>query len=81
MAGLVTVGNESRASSVTWGAYDLAAVDALQIDTGDAEVRMPELTLNDDQRDTLVGHLDRISVPELMRRKSAPDAGFGGRMM
>jgi hypothetical protein len=32
------------------GLDDLAAVDGLQVDAGDAEVAMPELALDDDQR-------------------------------
>jgi hypothetical protein len=40
-----------------------------------------ELALDDDERDTFVRHLDRMSVPKLMRRKSAPDAGFARRLM
>ena len=42
---------------------------------------MAELALDDDERDTFVRHLDRVGVPELMRRESAPDAGFSGRVM
>jgi len=33
---------------------------------GDAEVGVPELALDDNQRDALVGHLDRVRVAELM---------------
>jgi hypothetical protein len=36
------------------GADDLAAVDALQVDAGDAEVGVPELTLDDDERNAFV---------------------------
>jgi hypothetical protein len=50
------------------GADDLAAVDALEVNAGDAEVRVPELLLDDDERDTFVGHLDRMSVPQHTRR-------------
>jgi hypothetical protein len=32
------------------GLDDLAAVDSLQIDAGDAQVAVPELALDDDQR-------------------------------
>ena len=39
---------------------------------------MPELALDHDQRKTLVRHLDRASVPQLMRRKPAPYTGGGG---
>ena len=32
---------------------------------------MPELPLDDDKRDTLVRHLDRVSVSQLVRREPA----------
>jgi hypothetical protein len=48
------------------GADDLAAIDSLEVDTGDAEVGVSELALDDDERDAFVRHLDRMSVPELM---------------
>ena len=53
------------------------AVDALEVDAGDTEVGMAELALNDDEWDAFVGHLDRVRVPELMRREAAPDTGRG----
>jgi hypothetical protein len=49
------------------GADDLAAVDALEVDAGDAHVGVSELALDHDKRDPLVRHLDRVRVPELMR--------------
>jgi hypothetical protein len=63
------------------GTDDLAAVDALQVDAGDAEVGVPELALDDDERDAFVRHLDRVSMPELVRRKPALDTGLGGGVM
>jgi hypothetical protein len=39
---------------------------------------MAELTLNHDQRHTLARHLDGMGVPELVRRKPAPDTGGDG---
>jgi hypothetical protein len=36
---------------------------------------MPKLTLDHDQRDALVRHLDRVRIPELMRREPAAHAG------
>ena len=66
-------GDRRRWPSVD-GADDLAAVDALQIDAGDAEVGMPELPLDHDERNALVGHFHRVSVPELMRRESSAHA-------
>jgi len=38
---------------------------------------MPELPPNNRQRDPFVGHLDRMSVPELVRSEPTPDAGLG----
>ncbi len=53
-------------------------VDALEVDGGDAEVAVAELALDDDQRDAFVGHLDGVSVPQLVRGKAPPHAGSGG---
>jgi hypothetical protein len=39
---------------------------------------MPELTLDHHQRHTLMGHLDRVRVPELMRREPSPHPGLRG---
>ena len=36
---------------------------------------MPELPLYDDQRYTLARHLDRVCMPELMRRQPATHPG------
>jgi hypothetical protein len=36
---------------------------------------MPELALDHDERHALVSHLDRVSVPKLMGRESAANAG------
>jgi hypothetical protein len=63
------------------GADDLAAVDALQVDAGDAEVGVPELTLNHDERNAFVGHLDRMGVPKLVWREAASDTRSGGCVM
>jgi hypothetical protein len=40
---------------------------------------VPELALNDDERDAFTGHLDRVGVPQLVGSKASPNAGpFGG---
>ncbi len=57
------------------GVDDLRAIDPLQVDRGDTEVRVPELALDHDQRDALVRHLDRMSVAELVRGEAATDTG------
>ena len=54
------------------GADDLAAVDALEVDAGDAQVGVPELALDDDERYAFVRHFDRVGVPGLMRREPSP---------
>jgi len=40
-----------------------------------------ELALDHDQRDAFVCHLDRVCVPQLVRRERPPDARRGGRVM
>jgi hypothetical protein len=49
---------------------DLAVVNSLQIDGGDAEVRVTELALYDVEWHALAGHLDGVRVSELMWRKA-----------
>ena len=39
---------------------------------------MPELALDDRERDPFVRHLDRVRVPELMWRAPTPDSRCGG---
>lgn len=39
---------------------------------------MAELSLDDHDRDSFAGHLDRVGVAELVRREPAPDAGRPG---
>jgi hypothetical protein len=41
---------------------------------------MTQLPLDDDQRDPFAGHLDCVSVAELVRRESPPDAGRHSRV-
>jgi hypothetical protein len=63
------------------GADDLAAVDALEVDARDAQVGVPELPLDHDQRNSLVSHLDSVAVPQLMRREPTSNASSSGRVM
>src|SRR5918992_161222 len=60
------------------GLDDLAAVDALEVDAGDAEVAVSELALDDDQWHAFACHLDGVGVAELMRREAAPHSCRGG---
>ena len=39
---------------------------------------MTELALDDDERDALMDHLDRVRVAELMWREPTPDSRGGG---
>ena len=59
------------------GVDDFGVVDALEVDRGDPEVAVSELSLDDDERDAFVGHLDRVGVPELVRGKAAARTGSG----
>ena len=60
------------------GLDDLAAVDALKVDGGDAEVAVPQLALDDDQRYAFAGHLDGVGVAQLVWDEAAPDSRRGG---
>jgi hypothetical protein len=57
------------------GVDDLRAIDPLQVDRRDPEMRMPEPALDDDQRHTLARHLNGVSVTELMRHEPSSDTG------
>jgi hypothetical protein len=48
---------------------DLGVVDPAEIDRCNREVGVPELALDDQQRDALARHLDGMSVAELVRRE------------
>lgn len=39
---------------------------------------MPELALDDDQRDTFVRHLDRVRMPQLVRGEPATNTSESG---
>jgi hypothetical protein len=54
---------------------DLGVVDTLAMDRGDTEVAVADLALDDDQRNAFAKHLHGVSVPELMRREAAANAG------
>ena len=57
------------------GVDDLGAVDSLEVDRGDPVVGVPELPLNHHERYTLVGELDGVGVPQLVRREPPANAG------
>jgi len=61
------------------GVDDLAAVDSLEVDARNAEVGVPELALDHDERDTFARHLNRVSVPHLVRGESPTHSRASGR--
>jgi hypothetical protein len=72
------------------GVDDLGVVDALQVDGGDSEVGVSELTLDDHERYALSGHIDGVGVTQLVwceasalvgarRRTRRSDEPVGGR--
>jgi hypothetical protein len=62
-------------SSGVDGVDDFGVVDPLEVDRGDPEVGMAELTLDDDQWHTFACHLNRVGVTELMGGEASPDTG------
>jgi hypothetical protein len=68
-------GDHRRAAGVD-GVDDLAVVDALEIDRGDAD-GVPELAL-DDSAARPRAPLDGVRVAQLVRRKPSPYAGHAG---
>jgi hypothetical protein len=56
---------------------DLACVDSLEINQRDAEVRVPELPLDNRQRDPFVRHLDRVRMTQLVRHEPTPQSTVG----
>jgi hypothetical protein len=65
--------------SLVDGVHDFGVIDAAQIQGGDRQVGVTELPLDHEQWNALAGHLDRVCVPELVRREPASDAGGTGR--
>lgn len=63
------------------GADDLAAVDALQVHAGDPEVGVPKLTLDHDERNAFVRHLDRMGVAQLVWREPPSHTRRAGSMV
>jgi len=61
------------------GVDDFGVVDPAQVHRRDPEICVPELALYDQQRDTLAGHLDGVSMSQLVRRNPSANAGGIGR--
>jgi len=57
---------------------DLAGVDSLQVDGGNAEVGVAQLALDHIQRHALARHLHRVGVAELVRREATAHPGPDG---
>jgi hypothetical protein len=60
------------------GVDDLRAIDPLQVNGRDPEVRMPEMALDNDQRHALMRQLDSVRMAELMggaNRRRTPALG------
>jgi hypothetical protein len=57
------------------GVDDLGVIDAAQIHRGHAEIGVPELPLDDHDRDPLARHLDRMRMPKLMPREPTANPG------
>jgi hypothetical protein len=53
----------------------LRVVDASEIGRRDPEVGVPQLALDDEQRNALAGHFDGVGVSKLVRRKASANAG------
>jgi hypothetical protein len=72
-------GKHGRLAGVD-GGDDLGVVDALQVDGSDAEVGVPQLALDDVERDALVGEFDGVGVAQLVEREPPPHRGRIGRV-
>ncbi len=57
------------------GGDDLRVVNPPQITRRDRKVGMSQLALYHQQRDPLTRHLDRVHMPELVRREATPNTG------
>src|SRR5918911_638402 len=69
-------GDHRRSPRVN-GVDDLEGVDASEIDRGHPEVGVPELALDDVERNALTRQFDGVSVTQLMRCEAPTHAGPG----
>ena len=69
-------GPDHRRAPRVDGIDDLGVIDALQIHERDAEVGVPELALDDDQRHALARHLNGMGMAQLVRREAPPHTGL-----
>jgi hypothetical protein len=68
-------GGDHRFRALIDGLDDLGVVDSAEVSGCDREIDMAELALDHDQRDPFARHLNRVRVPQLMRREPATDPG------
>jgi hypothetical protein len=61
-----------------WTVSTISRVDPLEVNRRNPKVGMPELPLNNRQRNPFVRHLDRMSMPQLVRREPTPHPGLHG---
>jgi hypothetical protein len=64
-------GGNHRFGSLVDGLDDLGVVDSAEVSGRDCQVGVTELALDHDQRNPLARHLNRMRVPQLMRREPA----------
>jgi hypothetical protein len=64
-----------------WTVLMISLLSMPWVDVVDAQVRVPELALDDDQRETFVGHFHGVCVSELMCRGPPSDVRCSGRVM
>src|SRR5947208_1196730 len=69
---------DHRSAAGVDGVDDLAVVDPVEVDRGDAEVAVAELALDDDERHTFASHFDGVGVPQLMRGEPSADTCCDG---
>jgi hypothetical protein len=67
-------GGDHRFARLLGGLDDLGVIDATQVFGCVREVGVPGLSLDHDQRDSRVWHLDSVRVPGLVRREPPADA-------
>src|SRR5215207_7832951 len=72
-------GRQRRRRAGADGFDDLAVVDPLQLDGGDAEVRVTELSLDHVQWHAFACHLDRVRVSELVRSETPAYTRLNGK--
>ena len=68
-------GGNHRFGSLVDGLDDLGVVDPAEVSRCDREIGVTEMALDHDQRDPFTRHLNRVRVPQLMRREPTTHPG------